>query len=246
MRFDILTIFPQIFDLLPQYSIIERALARGIISLHVRNLREFTSDSHRTTDDYPFGGGPGMVMLAEPILLALENIRSELTLSAHIILLGPAGITFTQQKAYELAQKEEICLVCGHYEGVDARVKAVVDEELSLGDFVTIGGELPALVMIDAITRLLPGVLGNPESLSVESFQGGLLEHSQYTRPQVLEVPDILLSGHHQRISEWRLKDSLLRTLLMRPDLLEGRSLSQDEKKLLRQLRELLDRLLTP
>ncbi len=244
MRFDVLTLFPQIFDLLPQYSIIERALFREIISLRVHNLRDYTSDNHRTTDDYPFGGGPGMVMLAEPILLALTKVHSEAVSPVHTILLGPAGLTFTQQKAQELARKQEICFVCGHYEGVDARVKSVVDEQISLGDFVTIGGELPAMVIIDAVTRLLPDVLGNPDSLSEESFQGGSLEHDHYTRPQIIEVPDILLSGHHQRIAEWRLKDSLLRTLLMRPDLLEGRTFSREEKKILIQLRELLNRLL--
>jgi tRNA (guanine37-N1)-methyltransferase len=244
VRFDLLTIFPEVVSAMAQYSILQRAIAEGCLSLHVHNLRDFTLDRHRSTDDYPFGGGPGMVMLAEPILRALGTISVELGHPPHAILLGPAGERFTQEKAAKLSVLEELCLVCGHYEGVDDRVRELVDEEISLGDFVLLGGELPAMVLIDAISRLLPGVLGNPDSLTSESFTSGLLEYAQYTRPATLEVPDVYRSGHHERIRQWRLKDSLLRTLLFRPDLMAGRVLSKEERELLKGIRKELDVLL--
>jgi len=238
MKFYVLTVFPEIFSALEEYSVLGRAIKQGLIELSIKNIRDFATDRHRTTDDYPFGGGPGMVMLAEPILRALEQVKKESEGRAYTILLGPAGERLNQDKAKELASKSEICLICGHYEGVDARVREFCDEELSLGDFVISGGELPALILIDALGRLTPGVLGNLESLADESFSRGLLEYDQFTRPRELHVPEILLSGHHQAINNWRLKNSLLRSIFFRPDLLLNRELSPQEIKALKELQE--------
>jgi tRNA (guanine37-N1)-methyltransferase len=246
MRFDVLTVFPELFTALTGYSLIERAISGGILSLSVHNLRDFTTDRHRTTDDYPFGGGPGMVMLAEPVLRALEQVAQDVPQS-HVVLLGPAGRRFDQGKAVDWSQLPELCLICGHYEGVDDRLRQVIAEEVSLGDFVTLGGELPAMVMIDAVSRLLPGFVGNAESLADESFAHGLLEYGQYTRPQSLEIPPVLVSGHHALVARYRLTDSLLRTVLYRPDLLEGRQWNKDERKILIELKQRIESfLLTP
>jgi len=244
VRFDLLTVFPEMVSSLAHYSILERAVREGRLEIVVHNLRDFTPDRHRSSDDYPFGGGPGMVMLAAPILQAWEALATELGKPPYTILLGPAGERFDQSHALALAGQEEICLVCGHYEGVDDRVRELVDLELSVGDFVTLGGELPAMLVVDAISRLLPGVLGNIDSLESESFSAGLLEYAQFTRPATLTVPEVYLSGHHARINQWRRKDSLLRTLLFRPDLLCGSNLSQEDRKLLRAFRSDLDALL--
>lgn len=243
MRFFVLTVFPEVFKILEDYSVLGRAIKNGIVELKVLNLRDFSRDKHRTTDDYPFGGGPGMVMLAEPIFKALSAVKNEGE-DIYTVLLGPGGTRFTHKKAFELSKKEKICLICGHYEGVDSRVREVCDEELSLGDFITSGGELPAMVLIDAISRLNPGVLGNIESLGEESFFGGLLEYDHFTRPRELPVPEILLSGHHGAISDWRLKYSLFKTLFFRPDLLSGRELSPREKKILDEILETIEGIL--
>jgi tRNA (guanine37-N1)-methyltransferase len=240
MRFDVLTVFPDLFGALAGYSLIERALAGGILSLFVHNLRDFTTDRHRSTDDYPFGGGPGMVMQAEPVLRALEQVTRDVS-EPHLVLLGPAGQRFDQAKAAEWSHLPELCLICGHYEGVDDRLRQVIAEEVSLGDFVTLGGELPAMVMIDAVSRLLPDFVGNAESLDDESFAHGLLEYGQYTRPQSLEIPPVLVSGHHANVARYRLTDSLLRTLLYRPDLLEGRDWSKEERKILLELKKRIE-----
>jgi tRNA (guanine37-N1)-methyltransferase len=244
VRFDLLTVFPEIISSLTRYSILERAVGEGLLQIVAHNLRDFTQDRHRSTDDYPFGGGPGMVMLAAPILRAWEDLATELGHPPYTVLLGPAGERFDQSQALALAAREEICLVCGHYEGIDDRVRALADLELSVGDFVTLGGELPAMLVVDATSRLLPGVLGNTASLESESFSAGLLEYAQFTRPATLSVPEVYLSGHHARINQWRRKDSLLRTLLFRPDLLCGSALGQEERKLLCVLRAEIDALL--
>lgn len=244
LKFYVLTIFPEIFQVLKEYSVLGRAIKKGLIELQVINLRDYTQDKHRSTDDYTYGGGPGMVMLSLPIVRALSRIAEETKGKVHTILLGPQGEKFTQKKAYELALKKEICLICGHYEGVDARIKELCQEEISLGDFVTTGGELPAMVLIDVVSRLAPGVLGNLESLGEESFTRGLLEYDQYTRPRELTVPEILVSGNHGAVSIWRLKNSLLKTLLFRPELLLERDLSPDELKLLQEIWETLEKIL--
>lgn len=244
MKFYILTVFPEIFEALREYSILGRALKNGLVEINVLNLRDFTQDKHRSTDDYPYGGGPGMVMLAEPIISALSGVMEKTGGEVYTVLLGPGGNKFTQEKARELALKQTLCLICGHYEGVDARVRDLCQEEISLGDFVTTGGELPAMVLIDAVSRLTPGVLGNFESLGEESFAKGLLEYDQYTRPRELVIPEILISGHHQAINTWRLKNSLLKTLIFRPDLLKAKDLSPEELKLLREIKETLEEIL--
>jgi len=236
MNFFILTVFSSVFEALKEYGILGRAIKQGLLDFKVVNLRDFSIDKHRSTDDYTYGGGAGMVMLAEPIYRALAKVREETGGNMYSVLLGPSGVKFDQKKACELAQKENLVLICGHYEGVDARVTLACDEEISLGDFITTGGELPAMVMIDVISRLLPGVLGNEESLEAESFSSGILEYDQYTRPRQLEVPDVLLSGDHGRINLWRLKNSLWKTIFLRPDLLKGRKLTSKEKEILREI----------
>ncbi|MCR4428891.1 MAG: tRNA (guanosine(37)-N1)-methyltransferase TrmD [Caldiserica bacterium] len=243
MRFFVLTVFPEIFKFLEDYSVLGRAIKNGVVEVKTLNLRDFSRDKHRTTDDYPFGGGPGMVMLAEPIFKALNGVKKEAE-GVYTILLGPGGTRFSHQKALELARMKDICLICGHYEGVDSRVREVCDEEISLGDFVTSGGELPAMVIIDAISRLTPGVLGNIESLGEESFFEGLLEYDHFTRPRELTIPEILISGHHAAISDWRLRNSLLKTLFFRPDLLSKKELNPKERKILSETLQVLEGIL--
>lgn len=244
MKFYVLTVFPEIFQALREYSILGRAIKNGLIELQVLNLRDYAQDKHRSTDDYTYGGGPGMVMLPLPIIRALSRVKEEAKGEVYTILLGPQGEKLTQKKAHALSLKKEICLICGHYEGVDARVKDLCQEEISLGDFVTTGGELPAMVLIDVVSRLAPGVLGNLESLGEESFARGLLEYDQYTRPRELTVPEILVSGNHGAVSTWRLKNSLLKTLLFRPELLLERDLAPQELDLLQEIMETLERIL--
>src|SRR3989338_3378382 len=221
MRFDLITLFPEMFSSPMSESILGRAVADGFIELHFHNPRDFTTDKHRSVDDAPYGGGAGMVMRVEPLTLAIESIpRQKKSLC---ILLSPQGETFTQEKAEELAPYDQLLFVCGRYEGIDERVKyLVIDREFSVGDFVVSGGELPAMLMMDAITRLLPQVLWNPESLEHESFQKGLLESPHYTRPVEFrgkKVPEVLLSGDHKKIELWRKEQSELRTATRRPDL---------------------------
>ncbi|MEW6009327.1 MAG: tRNA (guanosine(37)-N1)-methyltransferase TrmD [Candidatus Omnitrophota bacterium] len=227
MRIDIVTIFPNMFSPILNESIIKRAQQKKILKIRVHDLRDYTLDKHRKVDDRPFGGGPGMVMCCQPIFSAVQAIKQKTEnrkLKTKIILLSPQGKTLTQKKAQQLAQLKHLILVCGHYEGVDERVKKnLIDEEISIGDYVLTGGELPAMVLIDCVVRLLPGVLGRAESLKEESFQNNTLEYPQYSRPAVfngLQVPKVLLSGNHKLIKEWRRKQAIIITKKKRADLL--------------------------
>jgi tRNA (guanine37-N1)-methyltransferase len=221
MKIDVLTLFPGMFAGPLDESIVQRARREGRLDLKIHNLRDYTHDRHKTVDDRPFGGGPGMLLKPEPIFEALENLAND---STRVILLTPAGRLFNQAIARELAGYERILLICGSYEGVDERVReAWVDDELSIGDYVLTNGALPAMVLIDAVTRLLPGVLGDDASSSDESFSHGLLEYPQYTRPAEfsgMRVPEVLLSGHHAEIEKWRLEQARLRTQIRRPDIM--------------------------
>ncbi len=240
MRFDVLTIFPALFSHYPREGVLGNALEKGLIEIHAVNIRDFTLDPHRTTDDRPYGGGEGMVMKPEPIINALESV--ERLERSTVVLLTPQGERFDQAMARELAGLEQIILVCGRYEGIDERVRALcIEREISIGDYVLSGGELAALVVIDAVSRLVPGVLGGERSTEEESFSDGLLEYPHYTRPREfrgLRVPEVLLSGDHARIRRWRRAESLKRTLKRRPDLLEKADLSPEDKVLLEQLRD--------
>jgi tRNA (guanine37-N1)-methyltransferase len=236
MIFDILTIFPEIFRSPLSESLIKKALDKGLIQVRVRNLREFTEDRHRTTDDYPYGGGAGMVMKAEPIFRAVEAIKSQ-NPDARTVLLTPQGERFRQGLAKELSTQKHWILICGRYEGLDERVRSgLVDREISIGDYILNGGEIPALVFMEVLCRYVPGFLGSEQSMEEESFSDGLLEYPQYTRPPVfrgMEVPEVLLSGHHAEIRRWRRRESLKRTYLRRPDLLEGAGLSAEDREYL-------------
>jgi tRNA (guanine37-N1)-methyltransferase len=230
-RLDILTLFPGMFAGPLDESILKRARAAGAVEIRLVDIRQFTTDRHHTADDTPFGGGPGMVMKAEPIFAAVEAVR---TPEARVILMSPRGRRFEQRIAVELSQVPHLILVCGHYEGVDERVRLhLVDEELSVGDYVLTGGELAAMVVVDAVTRLLPGVLGAHASLEEESHTAGLLEYPHYTRPAELRgwrVPDVLLSGNHAEIARWRRREALLITRERRPDLLRPEHLAELEQ----------------
>jgi tRNA (guanine37-N1)-methyltransferase len=230
MIVDVVTIFPRMFDSPFAESIMRRALDRQQFSLRVHNLRDYCHDRHRTVDDYPYGGGAGMVMRPEPVCLALKDIR-KLESPGAVIVPSPAGEPFSQKLAQEFSELEQLVIFCPHYEGLDERINRMVDREVSLGDYILTGGELPAMVMIDAIIRLRPGVLGSEESLSEESFSP-LLEYPHYTRPAEYEgdkVPEILLSGHHAKIKAWRRQQALQRTFERRPDLLVQADLSEAE-----------------
>jgi len=236
MRIDVITIFPKMFEPILNESIIRRAQNKGKAEISVHNLRDFTLNKHKKVDDRPFGGGSGMVMNPEPIFRAVEALKrtahpstslgaSSAQRTTKVILLTPQGKTLTQKLTKKLALYKHLILICGHYEGIDERVrKYIVNEEISIGDYVLTGGELPAMVLIDTVVRLIPGVLGDKNSLNFESFEGNLLEYPQYTRPAIfrrLHVPKILLSGDHKQIENWRKKESLKRTKLRRPDLLK-------------------------
>ncbi|PIP19762.1 MAG: tRNA (guanosine(37)-N1)-methyltransferase TrmD [Candidatus Omnitrophica bacterium CG08_land_8_20_14_0_20_41_16] len=224
MRIDILTIFPKMFDPVLNESIIKRAQAKGKVKIYVHDSRDYTLDKHRKVDDRPFGGGSGMVMRPEPIFNCVEAIRRKAK-KAKIILLTPQGKTLNQNTAKKLSRLSHLILICGHYEGIDERVRIkLADKEISIGDYVLTGGELPAMVLIDAIVRLIPGVLGDKNSLNFESFEGNLLEYPHYTRPanfRKMDVPEILLSGDHNKIEAWRRMQALKRTKARRPDLLK-------------------------
>ena len=236
MIIDILTIFPEMVAAPLRQSIVGKAIERKLIDVRVFNIRDFTSDKHRTTDDRPFGGGSGMVMKPEPLAAAICNARAS-DPAVKVILLSPQGRIFKQEIAFELSRLEHLYLVCGRYEGVDERIRAhYVDDEISIGDYVLTGGELPALVVLDSVARLLTGVLGSNESITEESFVDGLLEYPHYTRPEVFQghgVPEILLSGNHGAILRWRRQQSLLRTWQKRPDLLKEGELSSEDGELL-------------
>lgn len=239
MKFDILTIFPEIFDAVLGSSIIGRAQDNGILSIKAWNIRDYTLDKHKKTDDYPYGGGNGLVMLAQPIQAAYEAVVGDLDYKPHFIYMSPQGRPLDQKLVEELAVHKHIVLLCGHYEGVDERIiESLVDEEISIGDYVLTGGELPAMVLIDAVSRTIPGVLSNEESYSDESHKDGVLEYPQYTRPydfNGMKVPDILLSGHHANINKWRRLQALKRTRAKRPDLYERLELSKSDKGLLKE-----------
>ena len=221
MKIDVLTTFPEMFTGPLDYSMVKRARESGTLDLRVVNLRDYTHDRHKTVDDRPFGGGPGMLLKPEPIFEAVENLANEKT---RVLMMTPGGRPFTQQVARELSQEQHLLFLCGAYEGFDERVKTLVNDELSIGDYVLTNGALPAMVMIDAVTRLLPGVLGHEESSVDESFSHGLLEYPHYTRPaefRGMKVPEILLSGNHAEIEKWRREQALKKTQERRPDLLK-------------------------
>lgn len=240
MRIDFLTLFPESCNAVLGESIIGRARERGILDFHFHQIRDYTENRQKQVDDYPYGGGMGMVMNAQPIADCYRAVCDELGHRPHLIYLSPQGKTLTQQRARELAELPELCLLCGHYEGVDERVlEAFVDEQISIGDYVLTGGELPAMVLADCVARMIPGVLSDEICFTEESHFSSLLEYPQYTRPAVWEgreVPAVLLSGHHENIANWRREQSLLRTLELRPDLLEHAELTPKEKVLLQEL----------
>ncbi|MGD8483770.1 MAG: tRNA (guanosine(37)-N1)-methyltransferase TrmD [Thioalkalispiraceae bacterium] len=237
MRINVVTLFPQMFQSLTDYGITGRAIKRGLVELQTWNPRNYTEDTHHTVDDRPYGGGPGMVMMVGPLREAIRDARASASKGARVIYLSPQGRKLTQRGLQELANREEIVLVCGRYEGVDERIiSAEVDEEWSIGDYVLSGGELAAMVMIDGMTRLIPNVLGHEDSAEQDSFVRGLLDHPHYTRPEDvdgMQVPDVLLSGDHKAIERWRNKQALGRTWLRRPDLLESLDLDQEQQALL-------------
>jgi tRNA (guanine37-N1)-methyltransferase len=241
IRFDILSVFPEMFESPLNHSILKRAQEKGMAEIHLHNIRDYAEDKHRMTDDAPYGGGGGMVMKVEPIDRALASIVPSRD-NALVVLLTPQGETFNQKIAEEMSRYFRIVLVCGHYEGVDERVRDhLVDREISIGDFVLTGGELSAMVVVDAVTRLIPGVLGNYDSASYDSFSTGLLEYPHYTRPgsyRGWQVPDVLLSGNHREIESWRRKESLKRTYLRRPDLLEKIELCDEDGKTLEDIKK--------
>ncbi len=237
LQIEVISIFPEMFDAISQYGITSRAMKQGLLQLNCRNPRGYTEDRHQTVDDRPFGGGPGMVMKIAPLERALADARQAVTAPAKVIYLSPQGRQLTQTAVQELAQEQALILIAGRYEGIDERfIEAHVDEEWSIGDYVLSGGELPAMVLIDAVTRMLPGALGHAGSAEEDSFSDGLLDCPHYTRPEVyagIGVPEVLMSGNHEHIRRWRLQQSLGRTYERRADLLESRSLSGEEQKLL-------------
>lgn len=237
MRISVITLFPDMFNGFMETSIIKKAILKGIIDFEVVDMRSFTQDKHNRVDDYPYGGGAGLVLMCQPIVDAIKATRTD---NSIVAMMTPQGQTFNQQKAYELASVEHLILLCGHYEGFDERIRSYVDIELSLGDFVLTGGETAAMVMSDAIIRLVDGVI-TKESHEDDSFSDGLLEYPHYTRPHEyngMSVPEVLISGHHENIRKWRLKESIRRTLVKRPDLLKGRTFTKEELKLLNEVRE--------
>lgn len=240
MTFDVLTLFPAMFGAPMEESILGRALRQQLLQLNVHNLRDWAEGKHLTTDDTPYGGGDGMVMKPEPVGRALETLKTT-SPASRVLLMTPQGVPFDQRQAKQLAAEEGLIFLCGRYEGFDERIRqSMVDEELSLGDFVLTGGELAAMVMIDAISRHLPGVLGSAASAEVDSFADGLLEYPQYTRPadyQGQKVPEVLLSGDHGRIARWRRRQQLTRTFNRRPELLETAPLSAEDRKFIDKLR---------
>lgn len=240
MRYHVLTLFPDMIRNGLEASIIGRAIENELIDLNLINIRDFSIDKHKQVDDYPYGGGAGMVMTPQPIFDAYEYTKSQCKTTARVIYLTPQGKTFSQEMARELAEQNDIIFLCGHYEGVDERVvEEIVTDEVSIGDYILTGGELAVMVMIDAISRHLKGVLNNEDSTHMESFENGLLEYPQYTRPsnyKGLEVPEVLLSGHHERINSWRREQSLLRTIKKRPDLINNDLLSEKDKRFLQNI----------
>jgi tRNA (guanine37-N1)-methyltransferase len=239
MRFDVLTLFPELFNVVLKESIIGRAQENGLVEVNAINIRDYTGNKHKKVDDYAYGGGTGLVMMTQPIYDAWQSIVNQLDYRPKVIYMSPQGRVLDQKKADELKQEQHVILLCGHYEGIDERIiDEIVDEEISIGDYVLTGGELPAMVLIDCVSRLIPGVLPSEEAYSEESHYNGLLEYPHYTRPAEFlgrKAPDILLSGHHANIVKWRRKQSLLRTREKRPDLFEKHELSPGDRKLLQE-----------
>lgn len=237
MRMDIVTIFPEMCEGVFGSSILKRAQEAGILSVRFTNFRDFATDKHKKVDDIPFGGGSGMVLKPEPLFLAVEHIKNESNiLNSRTLLMDPGGEQFSQKKAIELSHYDQLIFICGHYEGFDERIRNLADEFLSIGDYVLTGGELPAMVIADAVARMIPNVLGAADSPITDSFYDGLLGYPTYTRPREfrgMEVPEVLISGNHANIREWRRKESLKRTKELRPDLLKNIELSDEDKKLL-------------
>lgn len=242
MRIDVLTLFPRMFEGPMGESIIGKAREKGLLEMNISNFRNFSDNKHKTVDDYPYGGGAGMLLKVQPIYDNIQAIEQEAPKTKkRVILLDPAGKPFNQAMAEEFSQEEHLVFICGHYEGYDERIRSLVTDEVSLGDYVLTGGELGAMVMIDATVRLLPEVLGNNLSAQTDSHSTGLLEHPQYTRPAVfndMEVPAVLMNGNHKLIEEWQLKESLRRTYLRRPDMLEKLELTEQMKKLLVEIKK--------
>jgi tRNA (guanine37-N1)-methyltransferase len=238
MRFDIVTIFPEMVENGLAAGVVGRARQSGLLDIVVHNLRDFTIDRHRVVDDVPFGGGPGMVLKPEPLFAAVDEIRAQRGPADAVLMMSPAGRVFTQADARRLARLQHVVLLCGRYEGVDERVREqLASEEVSIGDYVLSGGELPALVIVDAVGRLVPGVVGDEQSVEADSFTRGLLDHPHYTRPAEYRgqrVPDVLLSGHHGEIRKWRRRQALKRTVERRPELLATAPLDDEERKWLR------------
>lgn len=242
MRIDVLTLFPGMFEGPMSESIIGKALEKKLLSFKVWNFRDYSDNKHMTVDDYPYGGGAGMLLKVQPIYDNLADIQSQFPdTKKRIVLLDPVGKQFDQKMAEDFSEEEHLVFICGHYEGYDERIRSLVTDEVSIGDYVLTGGELGAMAMIDATIRLLPEVLGNAVSAKTDSYSTGLLEHPQYTRPaeyKGMEVPEVLRNGNHRLIEEWQLKESLRRTYLRRPDLLKGMELTPQMVKLLREVKE--------
>lgn len=235
MKIDIITIFPDFFDAFLNTSIIKRGIEDGYLNIKTHQLRDYSSLKHNRIDDTPYGGGAGMLMMFPPFYEAIKTLKNDDT---HIIMTSPQGNVFDQKKAIELSKKKHLIILCGHYEGIDARVEDLIDEEISIGNYVLTGGEMPAMIISDAVSRLVPGVI-HEESSETDSLQQGWLKYPQYTKPESYEgyrVPEILLSGHHQNIESWRKEQSVKRTLTKRPDLIKTISLTEEEKKILSKL----------
>ena len=242
IKFDVLTLFPEMFEAVLGGSITGRARNAGLLEMNFINIRDFSKDKHRNTDDYPYSGGGGMLMTPQPIYDAYMSVADGKTEKPHTVFLSPQGKVFDQKKAVELSKKDHIVFLCGHYEGVDQRVlDMIVDEEISIGDFVLTGGEIPAMAVIDSVSRMVPGVLANEGSYTNESHFSGLLEHPQYTHPQEfmgIKIPEILVSGHHKNIEKWKREQALLVTFKKRPDMLEKAELTDSDRAFLEQIKE--------
>jgi tRNA (guanine37-N1)-methyltransferase len=242
MKFDLVTIFPRMVEAGLAEGVISRGVERGLLDIKVHDLREYTIDRHRSVDDVPYGGGPGMVMKPEPLARAVEDIQARRGNPDTVVLLSPQGRRFTQAEAARMSRLRHVALLCGRYEGMDERVRTLVaTEELSIGDYVLSGGELPALVIVDVISRLIPGVVGDARSVEEDSFSRGLLDYPHYTRPSEFsgeKVPDVLMSGHHEQVRRWRKKTAIQRTLERRPELLDMAALDDEERALLDEIRK--------
>ena len=240
MKIDILTIFPEMFSTLNQ-SILGKAQEKGIIDLKITDFRAFTENKHNNVDEYPFGGGAGMLLTPQPIFDAIDDVKKQRGDVGHVVLLDPAGVQFNQEIAKDLAKKEHLTFIAGHYEGYDERIKTLVNQEISIGDYVLTGGELATMVIIDATTRFIDGTLGNQNSAAQDSFSNDLLEAPQYTKPREyrgMEVPEVLTSGNHKKIEEWNLEQSIIKTLQRRPDLIENGSFSKEIQEKIEQIKK--------